>query len=89
MKRLPVTFLLITCSVAEILGGVLSYILHRSTALKCKRAAVITACRDKTMQELGLQGNTQPKDLSAEVVGRRQSRKLQVAPRVAVESRQI
>lgn len=89
MKRLSIIFLLITCSLAELLGGVLISILLWSTASKCKRAAVITACGEETTEELELQGNTLPKDLSAELAGRRQSRKLQGALSVAAESRQI
>ena len=57
--------------------------------MKHKRDAVIPACEEKTMEELRLQGNTLPKDLSVELAGRRQSRKLQVALRIPAESRQI
>lgn len=89
MKRLPKIFLWITYSVTEILGGVLISFLPWSTALKGKRAAVIPACGEKTMEESRPQGNQLPKDLSFELAGRRQSRMLQVALRTAVKRAQV
>lgn len=89
MKRLPKIFLLITYTVTEILGGVLISFLPWSTALKGKRAAVIPTCGKKTMEKSRLRGNQLPKDLSFELAGRRQSRMLQVALRIAVERRQV
>lgn len=57
--------------------------------MKCKRAAVIPACGETTTEELGLQGNTLPRDLSVELADRRRRRKLQVALRIAAENKQI
>lgn len=89
MKKLPIIFLLTTCSVTELLGNILKSILYWSTVLKCKRAAVIPACGETTTEELGLQGNTLPRDLSVELADRRRRRKLQVALRIAAENKQI